>query len=97
MSKEKIKPMFTKKAVVVAKNMLDKLQNNSKYKPMRPFYIAGEIVMWDKMKDLACDFAEWVDNLGYRQIGNSVWCRIDNIHITTAELFAKFLAERSEK
>jgi len=48
-----------------------------------------------ELKDLACEFAEWIDNFGYRQIGNSVWCIIGNIHRTTAELFTKFLEERS--
>ena len=59
------------------------------------FFFEGYKHAESELKDLACEFAEWVDNFGYRQIGNSVWCRIDNIHRATSELFAKFLAERS--
>ena len=60
-------------------------------------FVVGVKFAESELKDLACEFAEWVDNFGYRQIGNSVWCRIDNIHRATSELFAKFLAERSKQ
>jgi len=51
--------------------------------------------MDEHAKQIAMEFTEWCDNFGYRQNGNSVWCRIDSKYYpTTAELFDKFVAER---
>lgn len=40
---------------------------------------------------VACEFSEWVDNMGYRQVGNSEWRTSENISYTTKQLYSMYL------
>jgi len=49
-------------------------------------------------KQIAQEFAEWVDNNRYIQTGNSLWVMgFGQVKNTTSDLFAKFMAERQGK
>ena len=55
-------------------------------------YPEPQFLIVDKMKDIAIGFAEWVDDMGFRQHSNGVWVSKGTTHsFSTEQLFNEYL------